>query len=159
MTKAIALVGALVDVRNYAQSKSVRLVVEVPAEQAGEVIREFGWPTPVSPVSVAVARLDMAVAQRETPKDTDKPKRAWGDLLPAQQAGIRCNEAPFRTFLAERHKVDGVASLDLDMAADAVRAECHIRSRKELVPGSEPAAAWHRLDADYEAWLRYGTAA
>jgi len=184
MTKQIALVGSLTDIRNYGENKSIILRVEVPAELADEVLAAFKWPTRVNPVAVAIVKLDLTKAVSEPAKAQDepmqtreqmltgmmarvradqpgeltpiKPKRAWGDLTPAQQAGIRCNEKAFQDFLAERC---GEPVVGPDGAASVVRLVCGVRSRAELEPGSVPAGCWHQLDGDYEIWLKYGAAA
>lgn len=171
MSKQIALSGSLVDVRNYAQSKSVRLIVEIPAEQAGEVIAQFGWPTPAAVVPVAIARL--AVSAKEVmPRDPspqasdntgprptdqvggDKTKRAWGELTPAQQAAIRGGDSQFQRFLA--NKFPGYSVTNADEAAYVIRSTCGVLSRKDIVSGSEAARIWYNLNGDFEAYLRYG---
>lgn len=157
MAKQIALAGQLVDVRNYAQSKSVRLIVEVSAERAGEIIAQFGWPTPVAPVPVAVARLDTEKAAPEPSQAQEKPKRKWGELTPAEQAGIRCGEESFQRFLGELRGEIVVGRPD--DAAAIVRKICGVASRRDIVPGLTAAVTWHELDSDYTAWLRYGEAA
>lgn len=57
MTDAAIIAGALVDMKNVSTHKCMRLIIDVPAENALKVIAAFGWPTMVNPVSVAVARL------------------------------------------------------------------------------------------------------
>lgn len=159
MSKPAAIMGSLTDVRNIAANKSVRLSIEVAAERAHEVLTAFGWPTNVNPIPVAIARLDPAKATPEPAKAQDKPKRHWGELSHAQRAGIRCNEPGFWRFLEQRFKlVDGRIADELT-CADYIRIKLKIKSRAELVPGSEATAEWHALDGDYEAWLRYGATA
>ena len=58
MTKPAAIIGSLVDARNVATHKCLRLVIDVPAEQAEHIISVLGWPTQVNPIPVAVARLN-----------------------------------------------------------------------------------------------------
>ena len=57
MNDAAVIGGSLVDVKNFNTDKSVRLVIDVPAELALRVIEIFGWPTRADPIPVAVARL------------------------------------------------------------------------------------------------------
>lgn len=63
MNKPAAIAAQLVDVRNVSTHKCIRMIVEVPAEQAMAVIAAFGWPTGVDPVPVAIARLDLSNAR------------------------------------------------------------------------------------------------
>lgn len=77
----------------------------------------------------------------------EKPKRQWDDLLPSQQAGIRCGEPRFAEF---------IDALGND-AADVLRDRLNIRSRAELDTNPRAAAAWRKLDQQYQTWLRYGS--
>jgi hypothetical protein len=58
MQDAAVISGSLVDAKNVNTHKVMRLIIDVPAENALKVIAAFGWPTMVNPVSVAVARLN-----------------------------------------------------------------------------------------------------
>ena len=73
--KAAVITASLVDVRNVAQHKCVRLEVHVPVEQAGEVMAAFGWPTMVDPVPVELARLDLSAAKPPNPKIESSEER------------------------------------------------------------------------------------
>lgn len=142
--KPAAIMASLVDVRNIAAHRCVRLEIHVPVEQASLVMAAFGWPTAADPVPVAIARLN--------PEKGASEKR-WEDLSPAQQAGMRCAEKPFMGFLLEtiaREK----GGLDEEGAAEAVRAYCHVMSRADIGKTEHSLSAWRRLDADYQFWLR-----
>lgn len=150
--KPAAIMASLVDVRNIAAHKCVRLEIHVPVEQASLVMQAFGWPTAADPVPVAIARLDTAKAASEATK-AEKPARKWEHISPAQQAGIRCEEKPFRVFLVEtiaQEKPD----LNEEEAAEAVRAFCGVMSRSDIGKTERSGNAWHKLDTDYQFWLR-----
>lgn len=148
MTDEAAICANLVDVRNIAAHKCVRLEIHVPVEQAPLVMKAFGWPTLVDPVQVGIARLDLSAPE---PAKPPKEKRAFRDLPPAQQAAMRCNEPGFWTFLSHRsnHRI-----VDADTAASVIRMECGVASRSELNTNAEAASRWKALDDAYWAWSR-----
>jgi len=83
-------------------------------------------------------------AQRENETDTVK------------QAGIRCKDVRFQTFLAETN--DGwklmTTGTHEQRATELVHSICGVKSRKDIVPGSEAAEHWHDLEGRFQAWLR-----
>jgi hypothetical protein len=124
MTDAAIIAGSLVDAKNVNTHKVMRLIIDVPAENALKVIAAFGWPTMVDPVPVAVARLNIDGGNKHGILDsdhgtldsdgrdgdsgrvhpelrpssvTDKPKKS-----PAQIAGYLCTTIPFQKFLKEK---------------------------------------------------------
>ena len=160
--KPIAITGQLVDVRNIAAHKSARLLIDVPAEQAASIIAAFGWPTMVSPVPVAVARLANPSASFDPSKvdgqegertrdlppplqpEVPKARRHWDDLSPAQQCGIRCADPIFRKFLEENY---GQEFNNEGSAAMFMRDYFRIESRSELT-----AKHWGAFDKTFQAW-------
>ncbi len=172
MTEAAIISGSLVDVRNVGTHKSVKLTIHVPEELAMKVMEAFGWPTGVSPVSVAVARLE-PVSQRASPPvlpsagdkpgrptttpvppavsvvRADKERRSFDTLPCAQQAGILCGEQAFKVFLFEKFNIiwDRVGH---DPAA-AVREICEVNTRAEIKPDN---AMWSALVLSYRLWQR-----
>jgi len=152
-----AITAQLVDVRNVAAHKSVRLELHVPAEQAGLVMAAFGWPTMADPVPVALARLHSPaepIAKPEAPKE----RRPFSELPYSQQAAMRCGEREFARFLAEKFTVDSVVaggnkSLP-EFSSDAVRQICRVKSRSELERGTAAGDKWEALEAEYWAWQR-----
>ena len=168
--KPIAITGQLVDVRNISTHKCARLLIDVPAEQAASIISAFGWPTMVSPVPVAIARLANPPAVEASPHgdqegDVDrqsagappplqpeapKAKQSWGELSCSQQAGIRCGDPIFRKWLEEaitRRPVNNETE-----AAEVIRHFCNIQSRGDLNRDKGAASTWRILDRRYEAW-------
>jgi hypothetical protein len=82
-----------------------------------------------------------------------KVKREWGDMSPAQQAGLLCNDPAFQKFLREDR---GSTCQDAETAARAVRVICGVKSRSEI-NGLRPVAmdAWRDLVSDFRHWQRY----
>ena len=155
MTKQLAVVGSLIDCKNINVHKSVRLSIDVPAEQAAAIIAMFGWPTQVNPVPVAVARLNPAApiasksdtGQEATGSQDDAGNGKESSPSPpkslAQQAGILCNDARFQAFM----KADGSHE-----CAEAIRLKCGVKSRAEIVPLSPAADKWFALLERFRGW-------
>jgi len=151
MTKAAIISGSLVDVRNIAAHKCVRLEIHVPVEYAPKVMEAFGWPTMVDPVTVAIARLAPdALPAPPPPAQAEKPRQKWENLPLPQQAAMRCAEAPFRRFLVERY--DALDSEE--SAAECVREMCGVKSRADIGKSEYSRRQWQEVDRDYQFWLR-----
>ena len=152
MTDAPAAITAqLVDVRNVAAHKSVRLELHVPAEQAGLVMAAFGWPTMADPVPVALARLHSPaepIAKPEAPKE----RRPFSELPYSQQAAMRCGEPSYEHFLWYTHGLHQDTNPAEVIAL--VRHECGVTSRSEIVKGTPAGDKWEALEAEYWAWQR-----
>ena len=140
MTAPAAIMASLVDVRNISVHKCIRLEIHIPAEQAGLVLRAFGWPTLVDPVPVAIARLDSAKAPSE--------RRKFSELAMPAQAALRCQDIEFRSFL----RSNGAVVHDTDEAANVVRDLLGIKSRAEILPDTPAGRGWLELERQYEEW-------
>ena len=125
-----AMFGSLVDLKNVNSHKSVRLTIDIPAEQASEVVEMFGWPTQAQPVPVAIARMAGGWEKKET--------RSL-----AQQAGALCANAVFQVFLDCQTETD---------AAEAVRGLCGVESRSEIRAGTPAGEAWLDLVQRFHGW-------
>lgn len=145
--KPAAIMASLVDVRNIAAHKCVRLEVHVPVEQAAAVMAAFGWPTMTEPVPVALARMEMG-AEAE-PAKPERPRQKWESLPLSQQAAMRCGEVPFQRFLRERRAVSAEMP-----PAEAVRLICGVTSRGDIGKTEHSGKAWRDLDGEYQYWLR-----
>jgi hypothetical protein len=92
-------------------------------------------------------RLDRADAAE------DKPGRAAKDY--AAEASMKCGEASFQRFLAERHASDDDGDLrDTAAAGSVLRRALAIGSRKDLNTDPEAAQRWRDLRAEFQAWER-----
>lgn len=156
MSAPAAIQAQLVDVRNVSSHKCVRLEIHVPAEQAGDVMAAFGWPTMADPVPVALARL-IAEHVKPEPEGPRTNRRMFSDMPLAQQAALRCQEPEFQRFLQECHPSRWALEND---AAEAVRSLCGVKSRSDIGKGPNDRSAndsgfkWRALDAEYYAWQR-----
>ena len=168
--KPAAIAASLVDVRNIAAHKCVRLEIHVPVEQAGMAFqwKPFGLPTE-HPVSVlAAVCIDLGVAQPaersavtedvtgSSPVSQAKERRSWSDLSYAQQAGIRCNEPDFWLFIDEICETNPAEPSinSKEGAASFVRIYCGVESRSDLKPGTDAGRQWVMLNNMYEGSQR-----
>lgn len=96
----------------------------------------------------------VAIGDHEEPKAI-KPKRTWEELTPAEQAGIRCAEPEFQSWLKEwkpgswRNRLEQFAFSAEHVAADMVRTYCTVLSRAGLNTSEEAATKWRELDQRY----------
>lgn len=152
--KPAAIAANLVDVRNIAAHKCVRLEIHVPAEQASIVLAAFGWPTAVDPIPVAIARLETAKGASEPSKTASeaRPRRRFEDLPLPQQAAICCQEPAFWRFLAE--EIDGSPPDTAEEAAEYVRHFCAVNTRADIREDGSSGRLWRELHARYELWKR-----
>jgi len=161
MSKPMAIRAAFADMKIVKTRQIVQLILELPLadfDAAYEVLG--GLPNPANERWFAIAAIKEvmpnpqskpAVDARPEPKQ-DKParaKREWRDLLPSQQAGMRCEEAAFTHFLREMRAEDWHETQD---TADCVRLVCGVESRVELSTNQKARVIWHQLDEQYQAW-------
>ena len=139
--KPAAIMGQIVDMKNVAAHKSVRLYVDIPQEHAPLVLAAFGWATMTKPVDVAIARLagplEAAMAEPE-------PKSY------AQQAAIMGAEPAFWRFANEMWS-EGIGNPD--EAAIFIRRRCSVASRSDLWEGTKAGNRFRDLRAEYQNWL------
>lgn len=143
--KPAAIAASLVDIRNIAAHKCVRLEIHVPVEQAGAVMAAFGWPTAVDPVPVAIARLDLS-RQSATPVEPAKERRAFCDLALSQQAALKSQDVAFKMWMQAKP----LATRYGDDCAELIRRACGVTSRKDILPGTVAGQRWLDLLRDFE---------
>lgn len=141
---ALIIQGSLVDAKNVAAHKCVRLSIDVPAELGAQIVKTFGWPTMAEPVSVAVARLNAEAVEGQ------KEKKRFTELQPSAQAVLLCKKEAFWRFLAEEGKIP---IEDEAQAAERVRFICRVESRSALNTDEEAKADWEQLRGQYNAWM------
>ncbi len=164
MSKSLAIRAAFSDMKIVKTRQVVQLILEVPLadfDAAYEVLG--GLPNPANERWFAIAPIKEvmpnpqskpAVDARPEPVEPPRPARAkrdWRDMLPSQQAGIRCEEAAFTHFLREIRPDDWRETQD---TADCVRLICGVESRADLNRKENHGhrVIWHQLDEQYQAW-------
>jgi hypothetical protein len=90
-------------------------------------------------------------ASAEPPEERER--RSWSELSPTNQAGIRCADPAFQTFLRETKDQRCAGT---DDAAMIVRKLCGVNSRAALATNSNAGEKWHSLQVEYEAWRLSG---
>lgn len=142
-----AVAGTFSDFGIVKGRKVARLVIEIPIEQADQALRALGGvPQPHAPQWVGIAPIDMR-------KVEDKPKRKMNELPIPNQVALTCEREAFQRFLVEVLSVSEGILGDTEKTAEAVRWQCGVNSRSEIVQGSEAAEKWFRLKADFDLWM------
>lgn len=169
---------------------AVQIVFELPVEKADEAYQALGgMPIAAREVWCAIARLaGSSAVERDavnvdvagsTPARSATPsppsptvsrntageaeRRKFEELLPAQQAGILCNEVPFWSFLQMEHRsvwrrCDSDGMRGADIAAAVVRELCRVNTRANLTNEN---TEWLSLVLAYRCWQaapRHGAA-
>lgn len=147
MSAPAAFTASFSDWKLIKGRKVVQIVFEVPIEKADQAYQVVGgMPDPSRSVWFAIAKLDMKAIETEK---IAKPKRAFGELFPSQQAGILCETEAFHKYLMEIGRADA----DSDIA-EVVRNLCRVNSRSELDSNPRALTEWQRLETGYRAWLQ-----
>ncbi len=129
------------DLKLVKTRKVLQLIFEVPIEEADNALRVLGgMPRADAETWVGIAPITEEAAQRVAPGAVAaKPRKAWGDLTPTQQAGIRCSDVDFQAWLG---------CFDAEEAAVKVRDHCGVKSRSDI--GLHPASKrWRQMDNDF----------
>lgn len=93
--------------------------------------------------------------QKPAPEaDNASPVRAPRKLVMPENrltrtAAILCTDPVFQTFLFEHDMIDGRSE---EKAKLAIYFICHVKSRKEIIPGTPAADAWDDLYSKFIAW-------
>jgi hypothetical protein len=156
-----AFQGTYADLKFIKTRKVAAITIEIPQEMAQAFVAAFGTPDPASEIPVAIARLDLSQKPEPEPKALPAPeRRAWSDLRPSQQAGIRCGEVAFQKFLKERRTLawgnasfDDANDTDAKRAAECVRDICRVGSRSELDRKETAGAIWSELCTHFDVWM------
>lgn len=153
MTELSAIQGTFSDFKLIKTRSTAQVVIEIPIEAADHALNVLGGvPQHGKERWVAVARLNESKVQQPEAESESTPKRVFSDLPLSQQAALCCQDARFRTFLAECDP--DFQMYDLDIAADQVRARCSVNSRREFDSDIDAANRWHDLYSSYQAWLQ-----
>lgn len=130
----------------------VQVVFEVPIEDADAAYEVLGgMPNFGTEQWFGIAAITAEAPRQIESKRTAGERRNWEDLQPQQQAGIRCDERAFATFLFEEHKSDYLEAAN--DPAECVRLICGVTSRCELSTNQKARVIWHQLDSEYQAWI------
>jgi hypothetical protein len=98
----------------------------------------------------APAKPRQATGSQSPPDGVRREKMDWRDMQPAAQAGIRCAEPVFWTFLREEQGQAYVNSEE--QASEYIRGFCAVKSRAELSTNHKARVIWHQLDNAFGVW-------
>lgn len=160
MTDTCIIAGALVDAKNVGVHKSLRLIIDVPQEQAMDVIAKLGWPTQAAPIPVAIARLDLNKTKEVPSEDSEQPtsptpasKSARAPNRYAMRAAIMGNDPQFWNYLRDVHNIAIFSWPDdkdkRELAADFIRKKCDVKSRADIQSSTSAATMFDLLETDY----------
>lgn len=179
MDQPAAITAELVDVRNVGMHKCIKLTLHVPAERASEVMAAFGWPTAVDPVPVALARLNLEAKEvmpadtKHNPRTETPPASPVGprnmnvsearaatvrapiapDKRLTQRAGILANDPMFQNWLRETNAAWKIMQgTDEEKAAMLIRVYCEVKTRRDIIPGTDAASLFDNMLSRYAGW-------
>jgi hypothetical protein len=140
----------------------VQIVFEVPLAEADSAYELLGgmpivanerWFGIAAIKQEAPAQPRQDSGSQSPPDGARREKMDWRDMQPAAQAGIRCNEPAFRTFLMEEHSFRPRQDHDsADEAAVFLRGFFGIKSRSELGTDARRRVLWKQMDDQFQAW-------
>lgn len=154
--------GTFSDFKMVRGRKVAQIIIEVPIEAADAALRSLGGlPNPAEERWVALALMSLVPVPQAVPVVEQKAlpapdRKRWGDMLPAQQAAIRCGEPEFQRFLAKTICRDNgwAEPVNSDEAAQVLRHVCKVESRSVLNHDADAEGRWKRLENDFWAWQR-----
>ncbi len=125
--------------------KRLQLIFEVPLEDTSVVLKMLGPPMPDKETWCAIALLEPVAMQDffdqqqhgHTVGIVPNPKRAFCDLSFPQQAGIKSNDLKFKLWMSVNYPAKNGED-----CASAIRDYCGVKSRKEILPGTEAGEKW-----------------
>jgi len=90
---------------------------------------------------------------QETPvPSTEKPKRDWDSLAPAQQAGILCGEDDFRYFITGAYDAAQDVDVPSNDTATILRHLLGIESRREIAAQPFVLDKFNKICSAYRGW-------
>lgn len=75
----------------------------------------------------------------------------FADLPPAQQAGMLCNDAQFRSF-AGQQLLRSKTQVSVTATAEFIRRHCGVDSRRDLNTNPAAARKFQTLRTEFDAW-------
>lgn len=158
MADAAIIEAEYVEWRMVKTRSSLQLVFEVPLEAQEHVMKALGVPLPNVSSPVAICRLVQKAARPPAQIAHANDEHAADDIPGkpprplSQVSAILCGIVAFRRFIMEQY--DGWDQMPTaDEAADWLREECGITSRRELDTDEAAAANFRNIRSKYSAWM------
>jgi hypothetical protein len=139
---------------------SVQIVFELPLEASGQAYDVLGgMPDPGKSVWCGIARLEVTKEEANSkPSVTEeaavsKHPSARPPAPLAKQIGFLCKTPKFQQFLSETYdEWYHLPGPSHECAAHIVRAYCGVKSRADILPGTEAEKLWKTLKGKFDAW-------
>ena len=162
-----AIDGIYADLRQVKSRGIWQVLIEVPYEKAERLVDIFGLPRQDEPTWLAIARLknppgangSAAIQASAAPADHPPPPErsavpggAKRERTLPEKVGMRCNDENFNRWvgrLVEPEYAEKLGPLKEEWLADWVRSQCGVKSRTEILPGTEAATKWLALETQY----------
>jgi hypothetical protein len=150
MTLAVAQ-GTFADFKLVKTRSAAQLVIEIPIEMADATLLALGGcPKPGMEINVAIARIELGASQASAAPQKAAEKRAWSELTPVEQAGIMCANPSFQKYAKAKNETE---------AADYLRFEISVKSRRELAFNTDAQKRFKDLQTRFYDWQQHGEAA
>jgi hypothetical protein len=151
----------------------VQVVLELPVEASGQAYDVLGgMPDPGKSVWCGIARLEVTPKaeannnkhsqEKAVVSESDPPARPPASKPSAsltRQAVFLCKTPKFQQFLRERFEgwwhdasPPGETIPPHEAAAQIMRRFCEVKSRRDILPGTEAEQFLYALKADFQAW-------
>lgn len=169
MTTPKAVLGTFSDAKLIKSRSVLQIVIEIPIEQADDAMKALGgYPLPAQErwVGVALAPKDRearssmvelaahngsVAGSNPAAPTTQKERRPFGELELSAQAAIRCGDAEFIDFMADRYDIDLL--IKPNEIAKVLRYVCAVESRAEFNTDHTAGNRWLDLERQYQTWL------
>lgn len=152
--------GSYADYKHIKTRKVLQIIVEIPAERAKAFFDMFGVPTGADEIPVAIAKMNMNLADASTREDEGEAfpagqvntsaAKSKREMTLAERIGMICQNTNFCQFV-----VAELQGCDLwDEVPNFVRSYCGVKSRSDILYDTPEAEKWKTLYTEFEEWLR-----
>lgn len=136
----------------------VQIIFEIPIEKANHVLQMMGMPNYGTPDWYGIAKLNKtengegvvptsrAVPESELVSSPATSSTKWADMTYAQRAGMLSNDKDFWEFMRVSDKEE---------AAECIRKNCGVESRRYIDRSADAKAAFHVLYDSFDHWRKY----
>src|SRR5215472_1628072 len=156
MTDDRAILGSYAEWQMIKSRKVLVLKIEVPLEQAEEVLAKLGFPMPDTEIPVAVCRIDALAAseyraqQRRSRLSVIGKERYESEDAMKQARDRACAYCRDKQFVAWADRFSKVLHVhDERTAKEFIYNECGISSRREIATDDAAYSAFLELETEY----------
>jgi hypothetical protein len=143
-----AILATLHSYKSLATRKQLQVTLEIPEEYAATALKMLGIVDPSGSQWFALTRAKIGETIENTPK-LDKPKIPFRDMPRSQQAGIKCRDFSFQSWITPLALDQRFEDRNLS-ANIALKDRLNIKSKRELDTDPDKAEAWDQLLASFD---------